>query len=312
MNARTTFAVLLSAQLLNPVFPWFSTTIAQTRCAEIQLFETSQKILPSLEDRLWRASEHMDDDSSRFIVEAAAAVTKESNKLLGIKSIGVDYGLARTGVAVTVGYSPKPLAIVATPNVTEVAREVVNYCRTERANQVVVGLPLHKNGTEAEQSNITRIFAMELARQSLQRLGPKVRIFLWDERYTSKEAAARAHSADPNRILYGTLDAEAACIILENYYEDNGISAEQVTLPEILQQECLTVWALKRQEEMLLRGSVDNSVRQGREEQRLESMERARKLEEELQKNGMLGPKKGKKKKREKRGPWIVPSKSEA
>jgi putative Holliday junction resolvase len=254
----------------------------------------------------------MDDDSSRFIVEAAAAVTKESNKLLGIKSIGVDYGLARTGVAVTVGYSPKPLAIVATPNVTEVAREVVNYCRTERANQVVVGLPLHKNGTEAEQSNITRIFAMELARQSLQRLGPKVRIFLWDERYTSKEAAARAHSADPNRILYGTLDAEAACIILENYYEDNGISAEQVTLPEILQQECLTVWALKRQEEMLLRGSVDNSVRQGREEQRLESMERARKLEEELQKNGMLGPKKGKKKKREKRGPWIVPSKSEA
>ena len=112
-----------------------------------------------------------------------------------------------------------------------------------------------------------------------------------DERYSSKEAAARAHSQDPNRYLYGTLDAEAACIILENYYEDNGVCAEQVVLPEATQKECLAVWEMKRLEAMQQRQESVVVTRLGREEQRLESMERARKLEEELQKNGVIGGK---------------------
>lgn len=303
---KAAIAVFTATQLLTTAFPWLT---PQKRMIVVRNRQLKSQISPFFEDQLQQASERQDDDASRFIVQAAAAVTKESNKLLGVKSIGVDYGLARTGIAVTVGYNPKPLGIISEPNVTLVVNEVVHYCRSERANQVVVGLPLHKNGTEAEQSNITRIFAMELARQSLQRLGPQVRIFLMDERYSSKEAAARAHSQDPNRYLYGTLDAEAACIILENYYEDNGVCAEQVVLPEATQKECLAVWEMKRLEAMQQRQESVVVTRLGREEQRLESMERARKLEEELQKNGVIGGKQKKpKKKREKRGPWIVPS----
>jgi RNase H-fold protein (predicted Holliday junction resolvase) len=131
------------------------------------------------------------------MLHAAAAVTQESCQLLSIKSVGVDYGLVRTGVAVTVGYDPKPLAILTDLNATRVSQQVVRYCRSEQASRVIVGLPLHKNGTVAEQTNLTLNFSQELAKHVLRELGPGVPVLLWDERYTSKEAAARAHSQDP-------------------------------------------------------------------------------------------------------------------
>ena len=97
-----------------------------------------------------------DSDSIERLVQAAASVTQESSKLLGVKSIGVDYGLVRTGVAVTVGYQPKPLAILSGLNNTQVCEKVVEICLAEQTNRLIVGLPLHKNGTEAEQTNILK------------------------------------------------------------------------------------------------------------------------------------------------------------
>ena len=38
------------------------------------------------------------------LIDAAASLTQESCRMLGTKSLGVDYGLARTGIAVTVGF----------------------------------------------------------------------------------------------------------------------------------------------------------------------------------------------------------------
>jgi len=59
---------------------------------------------------------------------------------------------------------------------------------------------------------------------------------MWDERYTSKEAVARISAeamARGERIpsksdLGGELDADAACIILEDYYKELGVDAERV------------------------------------------------------------------------------------
>lgn len=104
------------------------------------------------------------------IMSAAAAITQESCQLLGVKSLGVDYGLVRTGVAATVGYDPTPLKILSHLNNTEVSKQVVEMCRVEQANQVIVGLPLHKNGTEANQTTITRAFAAELADHVIRNL----------------------------------------------------------------------------------------------------------------------------------------------
>ena len=189
------------------------------------------------------------------LVDAAAQVTREhGSQLLGIKSIGVDYGLARTGVAKTVGYSPEPVAILSNPNTTDVCRHIIRYARTEHASRIIVGLPLHKNGTVAEQTNLTLTFGQELARMTLTELGPDVSVQWWDERYTSKYAAARQRSANPGDIssssLYGTLDADAACIILENYYHENSnnngsseaAAQSLITVSGSDREQCLRIW----------------------------------------------------------------------
>jgi putative Holliday junction resolvase len=247
-----------------------------------------------------------DNDSLNRFIEAAALATQESSKMLGVKSVGVDYGLVRTGVAVTVGYDPEPLAIISDLNSTQVCERVMEICLAEQTNRVIVGLPLHKNGTEAVQTTITRVFASELAQHAIQHLGPNVPVYLWDERYTSKEAAARAHSKNPNSQLYGTLDADAACIILENYYDDNGKDAERVDVPAEMYDKYKQIWEERRiQEEQRLQAAQKD--RDTRLLWRKEAMERDRQLELASGSSVSSSKKKKKKKQREKRGPWIVP-----
>ena len=48
------------------------------------------------------------------LTEAFVQQTKKINPLLGIKSIGVDYGLVRTGLAVSIGYNPEALDVIIT------------------------------------------------------------------------------------------------------------------------------------------------------------------------------------------------------
>jgi putative Holliday junction resolvase len=285
-NKQQQWSVDLSRQKTRRFFAAFSSVSASSRLTSESSFSPppSTKIL------------------NNAIQDAAASFTQNSCRLLGVKSIGVDYGLVKTGVAVTVGYNPKPLEILVwerpvrsktdddtdtddtdeTPvlgNVTQIASQVVQITKREQASQIILGLPLHRNGTVAEQTNHTRVFAQELALQTLQQLGPDVPVFLWDERYTSKEAAARAHSKDPNRYLYGTLDSEAACIILEHYYHDNGLGAERVLIEdEALVQKYAQEWEqrVRLEEERLLQQERD---RQDRLNRRKETMLRDQLLE---------------------------------
>jgi len=112
----------------------------------------------------------------------------------------------------------------------KVAERVVEWASRENVDRIVVGLPLYKNGTEAPQTALTRKFACDhLAIAALRVLGPGVSVYMCDERYTSKEAAARIRSSQTspnsrgnnNDDLYGLLDAESAKIILEQHYADH-------------------------------------------------------------------------------------------
>jgi putative transcription antitermination factor YqgF len=256
------------------------------------------------------ASGLLQDDA---ILSAAAAITKDNCPLIGIKSLGVDYGLSRTGIAVTVGYNPEPVDIFEERNATWLAKDIVQTAASLQVSQIILGLPLHKNGTEAEQTNLTRKFGQELAMQALARLGPRVPILLWDERYTSKEAAARAHAKDPNRPLYGTLDAEAACIILETYYNDNGKGVERIELTEEQRAPGLAAYTEMQQAEELQRQATLEQ-RDSNMNKRKESIERAKKMEDEMRAAGTLGESNKKKKKKKKTmakkresTTWIIP-----
>ncbi len=54
----------------------------------------------------------MDDDVLEEVVEEAPIIRKH----VGRKTIGVDYGLRRTGLCVSVGYAPRPLPLVEHKN----------------------------------------------------------------------------------------------------------------------------------------------------------------------------------------------------
>eukprot|EP00578_Thalassiosira_sp_NH16_P003535 CAMPEP_0181131678 /NCGR_PEP_ID=MMETSP1071-20121207/30571_1 /TAXON_ID=35127 /ORGANISM="Thalassiosira sp., Strain NH16" /LENGTH=285 /DNA_ID=CAMNT_0023217923 /DNA_START=10 /DNA_END=867 /DNA_ORIENTATION=- len=230
-----------------------------------------------------------------------------SEKFSLLRSIGVDYGLVRTGIAITTGgYRPRPLNIISGLDSAELSKVVVDHVLTERATNVVLGLPLHKNGTVSEQSVVTRTFGQELMREMRCRCGSNIDLVLWDERYTSKEAASRITAqamARNQRIpsasdLGGELDADAACIILEDYYKEFGADAERVALENAtLADECNEIYRMNidagertRMEKMEERERLRNARR--------EMMERVRALEEESGTAVAAGKRKKKKKKK--------------
>lgn len=236
------------------------------------------------------------------IVQAAAELTTSTSSLLGVKSLGVDYGLVRTGLAVTIGYEPQALSTVSDLNNTQLSQHVIKLAESEQANQIILGLPFHTNGTEAEQTVITKEFAKHLACAVYAHFGPeKMPIYLWDERYTSKEAAARLRSANPRAKLYKELDAEAACIILEYYYVDNGIGAQKVELPEDenVREAVYQAWEMKKGEEVCRLKEL-TEMRMNPHKSRKDIMERARLLDEKLALENS-GPAKKKKKKKKKK-----------
>ena len=231
-------------------------------------------------------------------------------KFASLRSLGVDYGLSRTGIAITTGgYRPRPLAILSGLNATQLSAAIVDYAIAEQASNVVLGLPLHKNGTDSEQSDITRAFAQELLREVRTRCGKSVDLVMWDERYTSKEAASRITAeamARNQRIpsasdLETELDADAACIILEDYYKERGEEAERVAFDDpTVEAECAAAHRRNAEMEEQMRAEKMEERERGRNARR-EMMERVRAeeaAEGRAEEEGARRKKKRKKKKK--------------
>jgi putative pre-16S rRNA nuclease len=124
-----------------------------------------------------------------------------------LKVMALDYGSARTGVAVSdpTGTLARPLGVVegaaAEPGLAELARIV----REEEVERVVVGLPLTLRGTHGEQAAETTRF-VEALRGILD-----VPVEMYDERFTT-DLAQRTEGAAPE-------DALAAAHLLSTYLE---------------------------------------------------------------------------------------------
>ena len=187
-------------------------------------------------------------------------------------------------------------------NNTELCQYIIKLAEIENADQIIVGLPFHKNGTEAEQTIITRDFATHLNCAVYAHFGPdKMPVFMFDERYTSKEAAARIRSENPRANLYKELDADAACIILEYYYLDNGVGAHRVELPEdeTVSDAIQQAWLLRKQEQERKRKEMTEQRMISSQDRKKAMMEKARLLEEKLAiENGAVSSKKKKKRKK--------------
>lgn len=134
--------------------------------------------------------------------------------------VGIDYGLRRIGLAVcdpARQFSSPFCTLDARGGATMCAAKVVEACRELSPVGFVVGLPLHADGRESEQSRLTRLFADAL------RDAASLPVELFDERLSSFEADQQMDGAGVPRSRRRELqDALAAACILRGYLRNSG------------------------------------------------------------------------------------------
>jgi putative holliday junction resolvase len=120
--------------------------------------------------------------------------------------LALDYGSARTGVAVSdaTGTLARPIGVVERAASDAGLRRVAELVAGERAERVVVGLPLTLRGEHGAQAEETALFVDAL------RAVVSVPVESFDERFTTALAASGPSSRSPE-------DARAAAHLLESY-----------------------------------------------------------------------------------------------
>ena len=130
------------------------------------------------------------------------------------KIMGVDYGDARTGIAM----SDLLCSIVGSTTVIHSRRdektiaEIQKLINENGVGEIVCGLPKNMDGTEGPRAEVCREFAKKLEEAT------GLPVQLWDERRTTVEA----HNILSEHNYHGkkrknTVDAVAASLILEGY-----------------------------------------------------------------------------------------------
>jgi putative Holliday junction resolvase len=123
-----------------------------------------------------------------------------------MKVLALDYGRARTGVAVSdpTGTIARPLCVVERASTEDGLAEIAALIEEHGVERVVVGLPLTLAGKRGEQARETERF--------LDGLGgvTSVPILTFDERFTTTLAAQASAETTPE-------DARAAAHLLSGY-----------------------------------------------------------------------------------------------
>ena len=124
-----------------------------------------------------------------------------------MKVLALDYGSARTGVAVSdpTGTLARPLEVVENASTPPGLKHLAELVEREGVEQIVVGLPVTLRGERGAQAEETEAFVSAL------RAVTEVPIESFDERFTTKLAGAQPSEAPS--------DAVAAAHLLSTYLE---------------------------------------------------------------------------------------------
>lgn len=131
--------------------------------------------------------------------------------------IGIDYGKARTGLAVS-----DPLGIFASGLETLPSAKIIDYLKKydasgERIIRFVLGYPLNLNGAPAQTAPEVDVFI-----KKLQEAFPEIPISLEDERFTSvlaHRAMIDGGMKYSRRRDKAEVDKISAAIILQSYLD---------------------------------------------------------------------------------------------
>jgi putative Holliday junction resolvase len=135
------------------------------------------------------------------------------------KIMGIDYGDARTGIAVSdllcsiVGST----TVIHSRNDEKTIAKICELIQQNQVGEIVLGLPKNMNGTEGPRAELCREFTKKLEEAT------GLPVTMWDERRTTVEA----HNILSQHNYHGkkrkdTVDAVAASLILEGYLNFRG------------------------------------------------------------------------------------------
>jgi putative holliday junction resolvase len=133
-----------------------------------------------------------------------------------MRIMGLDYGERRIGVAVSdaTGTIARPLEILTVGTPQEAVPLLRKIIAEEEVGGIVVGLPLHMDGSEGAASHAVRQFAAMLERDLV------LPVELQDERLTTIRAERAMLEADMSRAKRAKRrDTMAAQFILQTYLE---------------------------------------------------------------------------------------------
>ncbi|MAS92226.1 MAG: Holliday junction resolvase RuvX [Verrucomicrobiales bacterium] len=135
------------------------------------------------------------------------------------KAIGIDYGLARIGLAVSddIGLLAHPLETVPGKDREGALARICELIKSREINDVVVGLPLHMSGDESDTAKSMRKFMVDLKKL----LPDSITFHEVDERYSTSDAMAKLHEAGRTaKNSKPILDQAAAVEILQRWLDE--------------------------------------------------------------------------------------------
>jgi putative Holliday junction resolvase len=127
--------------------------------------------------------------------------------------LAFDYGEKRIGVALgnALTHSARPLTVIPNRNREYRFQAVADLLREWQPDHLIVGLPMHPDGTPHAMTQQAKRFGNQLnGRFNLP-------VSWVDERYSSVDAEARLRERGERA---EHVDAEAACVILQQYLDE--------------------------------------------------------------------------------------------
>ncbi|MBP6366436.1 MAG: Holliday junction resolvase RuvX [Nitrosomonas sp.] len=131
--------------------------------------------------------------------------------------LAFDFGKKRIGVAIGNSLLSKaqPLITVDSENTEQRFAMIAKLIETWQPVLLVVGLPMHSDGTAHELTHLSQRFARRLAGRF------KIKVILKDERYTSQSASAALREVGvTGRKQKTVLDQVAAQHILQSFFDE--------------------------------------------------------------------------------------------
>lgn len=133
--------------------------------------------------------------------------------------LGIDYGLERTGLALSnpEGTIAFPLCQLALANFGArklLLDEIAALARHHNAGAIVMGLPLRENGEESETTRQIRNAAKKIQRRA------EIPLYFMPELLSTFEAARDLRQAGHSaKSMKNILDQQAACRILQSFLD---------------------------------------------------------------------------------------------